>query len=142
MTEQIRDESALQARINLGVNRYVRMFGMDWAEVTNRFWSVLPDGDGDDDHETVCIAKCENWHYRRFTLRWNLTCLAGVPDKDIDSYIIHELVHCLMACYVEDVPASYANKNAKLLEMATENIALALQGAMFSRDPLLPSSKV
>lgn len=130
---KVKDQVYLERLVNRKVRSLLGILKVEWLEVINSFYRVLSDSEGQDDNDTMCEAKCEAWPYRRCTLRWNLGPLASAPEEDLDGYIIHELVHAMMAPLVESVPAqegTLATMLNTLNEMATENVAQAITAAL------------
>jgi hypothetical protein len=90
---------------------------MRWVEIH----TVTVSGSRADD-EKCCADTDAMWQYRSAKVTFYLRPLATMTLQDIDSVIVHELVHVLLS----SMESAVAGKHTDQCELAVENVARAI----------------
>lgn len=97
----------------------------EWTELLEMNWWHLSltrcDAANDEDPGTAADTDAK-WEYRQARIRVYLPAIANHSDDDIESIIVHELVHVL----VSPMESLMKEKDTKLSEAAVENVARGL----------------
>jgi predicted protein tyrosine phosphatase len=120
MSSGVRNQAALEQRVNKVVQSFVDLFDLGWVRIINKF---DPRVDGD----RVICETVPDWEYRQATFIWNLHQVASLPDEKLDTTVIHEIVHVLNAPLFESLTPATQEKLAKLNELSVENVCRVIE---------------
>lgn len=110
----IRDQAAIEQRVNDLITRLSADFDLAWITLHNRF-------DPKNEDRILCTTLCD-WEYRQASFTWSLPQLAIISDEDLEVVAIHEIVHVLNAPVWESLTPKEQDRLGKLNELATENV--------------------
>jgi len=101
----------------------VKKFATKWHELMDMGWLSLHHtfNPNYNEEEKFIVASTQmDWEYRAGVIDWHLPRVAAISDKTLESVVVHEYVHCLLA------PIEVTTKDSKLAEYTTESLARAM----------------
>lgn len=110
----------LWERISVIFHEWYALLELDWCNVTlYRSDAARPD-------DSDCAADTDSkWQYRQARIAFYLPALANHDDSDLESVIVHELVHVM----INGMESKVAEKFTDQCELAVENVTRALIAA-------------
>lgn len=112
-------KKAARKRIKGLVSKWHELLGLDVLGISVEH-TFLDNENGDTIADTTA-----QWEYRKAHIRWYLPCAISLDDAELETTVVHELVHVLLA------PMEHNEDNEeKLNEFAVETMTLALLKAV------------
>jgi hypothetical protein len=98
-------------------------FDLGWLRINHAFNVAR------DEERIACRTVCD-FEYRQVSFVWYLAAVASMPDDELESVAIHELVHAMMAPLWNSLNERTQDKLHVMNELATENVTRMIEAVM------------
>jgi hypothetical protein len=106
--------------VNFYTKKWQKLLGLDWFTIENKWHDGREGSDTVDTYTTAHTVAC--WEYSIAAIHYYIPALTSHKDEDIESTVVHEIVHCILA----SMETHISDKWFEQREYATEKMTLAL----------------